>query len=405
MNNLLDRFIRYLKIDTESDFLSKNIPSTQKQFDLANLLVEELIDMGIVDSKVDDKSYVYATIPSNVEDKNLPKIGFIAHLDTSPDFTGKNVNPQIHENYSGNDIILNEKQGIVLSTNDFPDLKKYIGKTLITTDGTTLLGADDKAGIAIIMQMAEALMKNPEIKHGTIKIAFTPDEEIGRGADNFDVEYFDADYAYTIDGGEIGELEYENFNAAGADIFVTGRNVHPGTAKDKMINSQLIAMEFNSILPENQKPEYTDNYDGFFHLLSTKGEVENTHLYYIIRDHSRNKFEQKKKLLLETAGFLNKKYGCDIVKVEITDQYYNMKEKIEPVFHILEKAKNAMGKVGIESKIKPIRGGTDGSKLSFMGLPTPNIFTGGHNYHGRFEFIPLESMQKAVETIVEILRI
>ena len=408
MKNLLERFLKYVKIDTESDPNdckdTQVSPSTKKQFDLANLLVEELVEMGVKDAKVDEKCYVTASIPSNIE-KNVPVIGFIAHLDTSPDFSGKNVNPQIFENYDGKDIVLNKEQKIILSTLDFPDLKDYVGKTLITTDGTTLLGADDKAGVAEIMEAVDYLMKNQKIKHGTIKIGFTPDEEIGRGADFFDVESFAADFAYTLDGGPLGELEYENFNAAGAEITVTGRNVHPGTAKNTMINSQHIAMEFNSLLPTFDRPEHTEKYEGFFHLLSINGEVEETKMYYIIRDHDREIFENRKQIILDSAEFLNTKYGRELVKVEMKDQYYNMREKIEPVMHIVDLAKKAMEELDIKPNVKAIRGGTDGAKLSFMGLPTPNIFAGGHNFHGRFEFVPLESMQKAVDVILKIIEI
>lgn len=404
MNNLLQRFTKYIKIDTESDPNSETTPSTSKQFNLAKILVEELKNLGLQDANVDEKCYIMATLPSNIEQK-VPTIGFIAHMDTSPDFSGKNVKPQIIKNYNGEDITLNENPKIILSTSDFPELKNYLGKTLITTDGTTLLGADDKAGIAEIMSALEFLKNNPEIKHGTIKVGFTPDEEIGRGADYFGVKKFNADFAYTIDGGPIGELEYENFNAAGAKITVLGRNVHPGTAKNQMINAQHIAMEFNSLLPSNQRPEHTEKYEGFFHLISFIGDVERTELQYIIRDHDKKLFEKKKKLMLQVADFLNNKYQREIIHTEIKDQYFNMKEKIEPVMHIVELVKKAMEQVDVNPNIKAIRGGTDGARLSFMGLPTPNIFGGGHNFHGRFEFIPLESMQKAVEVIVKIIEL
>ncbi|MBN2892530.1 MAG: peptidase T [Bacteroidales bacterium] len=404
MNELLERLLRYVKIDTQSDSESKTIPSTEKQFVLADLLVEELKNMGITDAKVDDKCYVTATIPSNI-DKKVPTIGFIAHVDTAPDFSGENVNPQIITNYNGKDIILNGQENIILSTDDFPDLKKYVGNTLITTDGTTLLGADDKAGVAEIMTMADILMKNPEIKHGTVKIGFNPDEEIGRGPDFFDLNHFAADFAYTLDGGPLGELEFENFNAAEAKITIHGRNVHPGTAKNQMINSQHIAMEFNSMLPSFDRPEHTEKYEGFYHLLSIKGEIEKTKMHYIIRDHDRIKFEKRKLVMLELAKFLNKKYGRDLVKIDLSDQYYNMREKIEPKMFVVNLAQKAMEEVGVEPNIKAIRGGTDGSRLSYMGLPTPNIFAGGHNFHGRFEFIPLESMQKAVEVILKIVEL
>jgi len=401
MEKVTDKFLRYVKIDTKSDDNSNTFPSTKKQFDLANLLVKELQEIGLTDASVDEKGYVMATLPSNI-DKDIPTIGFIAHMDTSPDMSGENVKPKLVENYYGNDIVLNEEKNIVLSPNDFPDLKDYIGKTLITTDGTTLLGADDKAGVAEIMTAVEYLVNNPSIKHGTIKVAFTPDEEVGQGADYFDVEKFGADYAYTIDGGAIGELEYENFNAAGAKITIQGRNVHPGSAKNKMINSMEIAMELDAMLPENQKPQYTENYEGFFHLIGIKGEVEETTIQYIIRDHNRNKFEQKKELIKKAVEFLNIKYGENTIVLELKDQYYNMKEKIEPVMHIVDIANRAMNEVGVTPKVKPIRGGTDGARLSYMGLPCPNIFTGGHNFHGKYEYICVESMEKAVEVILKI---
>ncbi len=404
MDTLLERFLSYVKIDTQSDPDSQSTPSTEKQFRLANLLVNELKSMGLEDAYVDEHCYVYATLPANVN-KQLPVIGFIAHLDTSPDFNGSGVNPQIHENYDGKDIVLNAKENIVLSPEDFPELKQYIGKTLITTDGTTLLGADDKAGIAAIMQAVEFLIKNPDIKHGTIKIAFTPDEEIGRGTVHFNLEQFNADFAYTVDGGALGELEFENFNAAEAKITFNGRNVHPGTAKNQMINSMHIAKEFDAMLPPQERPEHTEGYEGFYHLISFKGDVEQTKLHYIIRDHDKEKFEQRKKLMQSIANFLNEKYQRQVVDLQLKDQYYNMREKIEPVMHIIDLAKQAMIEAGVVPKIKPIRGGTDGAMLSFKGLPTPNLFTGGHNFHGRYEFIPLESMQKAVEVIVKIIEL
>jgi tripeptide aminopeptidase len=404
MENLLNRFLSYVKIDTESNPASESTPSTQKQFNLAKKLVEELKSLGLSDADVDEKCYVMATLPANI-DKKTSVIGFIAHMDTTPDFTGANVNPRIIENYEGNDIVLNEQSQIIMSVEDFPELKNYIGQTLITTDGTTLLGADDKAGVAEIMTMLEILHKNPDIKHGTIKVAFTPDEEIGRGADHFDVEKFAADFAYTLDGGPLGELEFENFNAAGATITITGRNVHPGTAKNQMINSQHLAMEFNSMLPVVERPEHTEKYEGFFHLLSFNGDVERTEMYYIVRDHNFEKFEQKKQLMLNIADFMNKKYGRQLVKVELKDQYFNMRKIIEQRMEIVDLAQKAMEEVGIEPNIKAIRGGTDGSKLSFMGLPTPNIFTGGHNFHGRFEYIPLQSMQKAVQVLLKIIEL
>ncbi|MCK5822577.1 MAG: peptidase T [Bacteroidales bacterium] len=404
MNKLLDRFIKYVKIDTQSDENSKFCPSTNKQLTLANELVNELKNIGLQDVSLDENGYVMATLPANIE-KKVSTIGFIAHMDTSPDMTGTNVNPRIIENYDGEDIVLNNEKNIILSPKDFPQLKNYVGQTLITTDGNTLLGADDKAGIAEIITAFELLINNPEIKHGTVKVGFTPDEEIGRGADLFDVEKFKADFAYTVDGGELGELEYETFNAAEAKINIAGLNIHPGVAKGKMINSILVAIELNSMLPKNQKPEYTTGYEGFFHLLDFQGSVDNTKLKYIIRDFDREKFENKKLLISDAVKFLNSKYGKDIIDLEINDQYYNMKEKIVPVIEIVETAKKAMLEVGIEPKIFPVRGGTDGSKLSFMGLPTPNIFTGAHNYHGRFEYVPIQTMEKAVEVIVKIVEL
>ena len=404
MESILNRFLSYVRIDTQSDPESKTSPSTMKQFNLAKLLVQELQEIGLSDAYVDQYCYVYATLPANT-DKKLPTIGFIAHMDTTPDFTGTNVNPQIFENYDGDEIVLNEKLGIVLSPKEFPELKNYVGKTLITTDGTTLLGADDKAGVAEIMTALEYLVEHPEIKHGKIRIAFTPDEEIGRGTEHFDVQGFGADFAYTLDGGPLGELEFENFNAAEAKITVSGVNVHPGTAKNKMINSMHVAMEFNSMLPPQERPEHTEGYEGFYHLLSFTGGVEQTNLHYIIRDHDRGKFESRKQLVLDIAEFLNKKYGRELVKVELKDQYYNMREKIEPVMYVVDLAKKAMEEVGVKPIVKPIRGGTDGAMLSYKGLPTPNIFTGGHNFHGKFEYIPLESMEKAVDVIVKIVEL
>ncbi|WP_352420826.1 peptidase T [Proteiniborus sp.] len=404
MKKVVDRFLNYVAIDTKSEDDSPNFPSSKKQFELANLLVKELKELGLNDASVDENCYVMATLPSNT-DKSVPAIGFIAHMDTSPDMSGENVKPKIVENYDGGDIILNKENNIVLSPKDFPELKDYIGKTLITTDGTTLLGADDKAGIAEIMSAIEYLVNNPEIKHGDIKVAFTPDEEVGRGADYFNVEKFNADFAYTVDGGGLGELEYENFNAAGVKLVIKGRNVHPGTAKNKMINSIEIAMELNSMLPENQKPKYTEGYEGFFLLSSLNGDVEETKASYIIRDHFKDKFEEKKALMQKVVDFLNTKYGEGTVQVEIKDQYYNMKEKIEPAMHIVDTAKKAMEKLGITPIITPVRGGTDGARLSYMGLPCPNLFTGGHNYHGKYEFICTESMEKAVEVILKIIEL
>lgn len=403
MQTVTDRFLRYIKIDTKSDPNSETTPSTQKQFNLANLLVQELKEMGMHNVTIDDKAYIMATLPSNTDKTGVPTIGFVAHIDTAPDISGENVNPQFVENYDGSDIQLNEKY--TLSPNDFPELLLYKGQTLITTDGTTLLGADDKAGVAEIMTAMQYLIDHPEIKHGTIKVGFTPDEEIGRGADHFDVAKFGADFAYTLDGGEIGELEYENFNAAYAKITINGRNVHPGTAKNQMINSQMIAMELHAMLPVAQRPEYTEGYEGFFLLISMEGVVEKSTLQYIIRDHDWAKFEQKKALMEKIVEKLNLQYGNGTVILEMKDQYYNMREKVEPVKYIVDYAEKAMLELGITPKIKAIRGGTDGSRLSYMGLPTPNIFAGGHNFHGRFEYVPVQSMEKATEVIVKIVEL
>jgi tripeptide aminopeptidase len=401
MEKVIDKFIRYVKIDTQSSEESATMPSTEKQLTLANMLMEELKAMGLEDASVDNNGYVMATLKSNT-DKNVPVVGFIAHMDTAPDASDENVKPQFVENYQGQDISLGNTA--MLSPADFPELLYYKGQTLITTDGTTLLGADDKAGIAEIMTAVEYLLNHPDIKHGTVKVGFTPDEEIGRGADEFDVKKFGADFAYTLDGGRIGELEYENFNAAGLTVIVTGRNVHPGTAKNQMINSIIIAMEYNSLLPADQRPEHTEGYEGFFHLMDFRGSVDKTILKYIVRDHDKNKFEQKKRVAQEAADFLNKKYGKEVVSVELTDQYFNMKENIEPVKYIVDIAEKAMIEADVEPIIKPIRGGTDGSRLSFMGLPTPNIFAGGHNFHGIHEYIPAQSMEKAVEVIVNVVK-
>ena len=397
--SVVDRFIRYAKIFTESDPASDTFPSTSRQLDLARLLVEELKQIGMVDISLDENGYVMATLPANVE--NAPTIGFIAHMDTSPDMTGENVNPQI-VNYQGGDILLNAEKNIVFSPRDFPILNKYVGQTLITTDGNTLLGADDKAGVAEIMAAVEFLAQHPEIPHAAIRVGFTPDEEIGRGADRFDIGKFNADFAYTMDGGEIGELQYENFNAANAKIFIQGRNVHPGTAKNQMINALQIAINLHQMLPPHLRPEHTDHYEGFFHLTEIKGNVEAAEMRYIIREHDRQKFEDMKAILLRAIQYQNEIYGSDRIKVDLRDSYYNMKEIILPVTHIIELAKRAMLDLGITPIIRPIRGGTDGARLSYMGLPCPNIFNGGHNYHGRYEFIPVESMEKAVQVIVRI---
>jgi tripeptide aminopeptidase len=398
---ILERFLRYVKTDTQSKPDSSEFPSTGKQLQFAKSLADELENTGLTDVSLDEHGYVMATLPSNV-DFEVPVIGFLAHIDTSPDMSGTNVNPKIVENYDGRDILLNHATGLTLKTVDFPEILHYKGQTIITTDGTTLLGADDKAGITEIITAIEYLITHPEIKHGTIKIGFTPDEEVGSGVDFFDVKKFGADYAYTMDGGEIGELEYENFNAAKAKVSIQGRNVHPGTAKNKMINSLLIATEFNNMLPVEQRPEYTSDYEGFFHLTKTEGTVENTVNEYIIRDHNRTLFENKKKLMQDIANFLNRKYPEGTVKIEIQDQYFNMREKIEPVYHILDIARRAIEDLKIQPKIIPVRGGTDGSRLSYMGLPCPNIFAGGHNFHGKFEYIPLESMVAATNVIIRV---
>ncbi|MEQ3662850.1 MAG: peptidase T [Flavobacterium sp.] len=405
MQHIIDRFISYVTIDTESDPNSNTTPSTAKQWDLANKLVEELKSMGMQDVTIDENAYIMATLPSNV-DHEVPTIGFVAHFDTTPDFTGANVKPQIIENYDGKDIVLNAEQNIILSPSYFEDLLLYKGQTLITTDGTTLLGADDKAGITEIMSAMEYLIQNPEIKHGKIRVGFTPDEEIGRGAHKFDVEKFGCEYAYTMDGSQIGELEYENFNAAGAKIIFKGKSVHPGYAKGKMINSMLLANEFISALPANEVPEKTTGYEGFFHVHHLDGSLEETVLQLIIRDHDKAIFEARKELIHTIAGKINQQYaaqfGEDICIAEVNDQYYNMREKVEPVFHIVDIAEEAMKELGITPLIKPIRGGTDGSQLSYKGLPCPNIFAGGHNFHGKYEYVPVESMVKATEVIVKI---
>lgn len=405
MQNIIDRFISYAIIDTESDANSNTTPSTEKQLVLANLLVKELNNIGLTEVTIDENGYVMGTLPSNV-DHEVPTIGFVSHYDTSPDFTGKDVKPQIIENYDGGDIVLNKEQNIILSPSYFKDLLLYKGQTLITTNGLTLLGADDKAGLTEIITAMEYLVQHPEIKHGKIRVGFTPDEEIGRGADIFDVEKFEAKWAYTMDGSQIGELEYENFNAAGAKITFKGKSVHPGYAKGKMINSMLIANKFISKLPKKEIPQETQDYEGFYHVTQISGSLEDTKLELIIRDHSMKKFEKRKKKVEKIVSKINKKYakqfGEDICILEIKDQYYNMKEKVEPMMYIVDLAEKAMKQLGIKPLIKPIRGGTDGSRLSYMGLPCPNIFAGGHNFHGKYEYVPVESMQKAVEVIVKI---
>ena len=399
--HITNRFIKYITIDTESDPNNPAFPSSDKQWDLAKVLVKELEQIGMQDVDLDENCYIMATLPSNIDYK-VPTIGFVSHIDTSPDFTGKNINPQVIYNYDGKDIVLNKEKNIILSSSYFDDLLQYKGQTIITTDGTTLLGADDKAGITEIVTAMEYLIQHPEIKHGKIRICFTPDEEVGKGAHLFDVEKFGADWAYTMDGSQIGELEYENFNAASAKVTITGKIVHPGYAKGKMINSMLIANEFIATLPVQEVPEKTDGYEGFFHLHDIKGNVEETVLEYIIRDHDLELFEKRKKLIQKIANDFNNKYNQEIIKVEIKNQYFNMKEKITPVMHIVDMAEEVMKDLGITPLIKAIRGGTDGSQLSYKGLPCPNIFAGGHNFHGRFEYVPVESMIKATEVIIGI---
>lgn len=400
---LMKRFTTYVKVDTQSNEDSETCPSTDGQWTLLRMLRDELESIGMEEVHLDENGYLFATLPSNT-DKEVPVIGFLAHVDTATDFTGKNVNSQIVENYDGKAIVLNKEQGVVLSPDEYPNLKNYIGQTLITTDGTTLLGADDKAGVAEIVTAMDYLLKHPEIKHGKIRVAFTPDEEIGRGPHKFDVKAFGADFAYTMDGGPLGELEYETFNAASAKITVRGNNIHPGSAKGKMVHSAKIAMELHSLLPEDEVPERTEGYEGFYHLLSIHGDVEQTKLYYIIRDHDREKFEAKKANLQSIVNRLKEKYGEENITLELADQYYNMKEKIEPVKEIVDIAHDAMKSLGIEPIISPVRGGTDGSQLSYMGLPTPNIFAGGENMHGKYEYVSVETMEKAVQVIVEIAK-
>ena len=401
MEKITDKFLRYIAIDTQSDPESESQPSSAKQLDLLKLLRNELSGMGI-DATLDEYGYVMASIPSNCG-KDVPAVGFIAHVDTSPDASGAHIKPQIIENYDGSDIPLKGVPGLALKTSDFPELAEYKGQTIITTDGTTLLGADDKAGIAEIMCMAEYVMEHPEFRHGPIKIGFTPDEEIGRGVVKFDVARFGAKYAYTMDGGKIGELEYENFNAASATIHIQGRNIHPGYAKGKMLNAILVGMELNSLLPAEQRPEYTDGYEGFFHITDFRGTVEEASFSYIIRDHDIDLYEKRKKTIQDCVAFINSKYGEGVATVEIRHQYYNMRKEVEPHYHIIEKAVKAMEMEGITPIIRPIRGGTDGANLSFMGLPCPNIFAGGHNFHGKLEFVPVESMEKAVKVILNII--
>ena len=404
MEKILERFLRYVSVDTKADPESETQPSAARELDLLQMLRDELIAMG-VEATLDEYGYVMATIPANCEKADVPAIGFIAHVDTAPDASGANIKPQIIENYDGGEIALKGVPGLYLKPSDFPEMLQYVGQTLITTDGTTLLGADDKAGIAEIMNAVQYIVEHPEFKHGEIKIGFTPDEEIGRGVVKFDVAKFGAKYAYTMDGGSVGELEYENFNAAGATITIQGCNVHPGTAKGKMRNASLIAMELHGLLPVEQRPEYTCGYEGFFHLISFKGEVETATFSYIIRDHDMQLFEEKKALIQKCVDFINAKYGEGTAVLELKHQYYNMRKEVEPHYHIVETAMKAMELEGIKPKIQPIRGGTDGANLSFMGLPCPNIFAGGHNFHGKMEYVPLESMQKASNVILNIIKL
>lgn len=406
MSSVLDRFLRYVKIDTQSDFDNAEVtPSTAKQFDLARLLVKELEQMGLKDVILTDKCYVMATLPANIV-REAQVVGFVAHLDTSPDLSGKNVNPQIFTNYDGGDLVINREKNVVLSPAQFPEMRKYLGHTLVTTDGTTLLGADDKAGVAEIMAALEILTKRPEIPHGTIKVGFTPDEEIGNGPKYFDVKRFGADFAYTLDGEEVGQLQFENFNAAEARITIHGCSVHPGTAKGKMINAVLVAMEMLAGLPENERPENTEKYEGFFHPTRFTGNVEEANFTIIIRDHDRERFEARKNLIQEITVRLNQKYGSGVVTTVLRDQYYNMRERIVPErSYILELAEKAMRQLGIEPLLVPVRGGTDGATFSYMGLPTPNIFAGGHNAHGKYEFVSLQSLEKAVDVVLKIIEL
>ena len=401
---IIDRFISYVKIDSQSDASSEATPSTKKQWNIANKLVQDLNDIGLSEVSIDKNAYIYATLPSNIK-KKCPTIGFISHFDTSPDFSGTNIKPQIVKNYNGGDIILNKTKNIILSSEYFSEIKQYKGQTIITTDGNTLLGSDDKAGVCEIISAMEFLINNPDIKHGDIKIGFTPDEEIGRGAHKFDVAKFGADWAYTMDGSQIGELEYENFNAASAIIKIKGRIVHPGYAKGKLVNSMYYASKFINIVPLDETPEKTEGYEGFYHLTSIKGLVEQTELQYIVRDHDLNKFKNRKEFLINLVEKLNKEFGQNIFEIKIADQYFNMKEKVEPHMHIVDIAEKAMKALNIKPLIKPIRGGTDGSQLSYMGLPCPNIFAGGHNFHGKYEYLPVNSMISAIKVICKVCEI
>ena len=401
MNSLVERFLKYVQIDTDSNPESNACPSSEIQWDLAKVIVEDLKALGMEDITLDENCYIMATLPANC-DEDIPAIGFIAHMDTAPSYNGRGVKPRIVENYNGEDIVLNSEENVVLSPKDFAHMKNYVGQDLIVTDGSSLLGADDKAGIVEIIEAIKYLKEHPEIKHGVVKVGFTPDEEIGRGADLFDVQKFDCKFAYTVDGGELGELEYENFNAASATVKIQGRDIHPGSAKNSMINSIMIAMELNAMLPCDQRPEHTENYEGFFLLDELTGTVENTKMEYIIRDHSMRKFNEKKIIIKDAVQYLAKKYKDAKIEIEVKDSYYNMREKIEPVMYIIDLAKKSMEELEIAPNIRPIRGGTDGARLSYRGLPCPNLFTGGHNFHGRFEYICIQSMEKARDLIVKI---
>ena len=401
MNSLVERFLKYVQIDTDSNPESNVCPSSEIQWDLAKVIIEDLKALGMEDITLDENCYIMATLPANC-DEDIPAIGFIAHMDTAPSYNGRGVKPRIVENYNGEDIVLNADENVILSPKDFAHMKNYIGQDLIVTDGSSLLGADDKAGIVEIIEAIKYLKEHPEIKHGVVKVGFTPDEEIGRGADLFDVKKFDCKFAYTVDGGELGELEYENFNAASATVKIEGRDIHPGSAKNSMINSIMIAMELNAMLPCDQRPEHTENYEGFFLLDELTGTVENTKMEYIIRDHSMRKFNEKKIIIKDAVQYLAKKYKDAKIEIEVKDSYYNMREKIEPVMYIIDLAKKSMEELEIAPNIRPIRGGTDGARLSYRGLPCPNLFTGGHNFHGRFEYICIQSMEKARDLIVKI---
>ena len=401
MNSLVERFLKYVQIDTDSNPESNACPSSEIQWDLAKVIIEDLKALGMEDITLDENCYIMATLPANC-DEDIPAIGFIAHMDTAPSYNGRGVKPRIIENYNGEDIVLNSEENVVLSPKDFGHMRNYVGQDLIVTDGSSLLGADDKAGIVEIIEAIKYLKEHPEIKHGVVKVGFTPDEEIGRGADLFDVKKFDCKFAYTVDGGELGELEYENFNAASATVKIEGRDIHPGSAKNSMINSIMIAMELNAMLPCDQRPEHTENYEGFFLLDELTGTVENTKMEYIIRDHSMRKFNEKKIIIKDAVQYLAKKYKDAKIEIEVKDSYYNMREKIEPVMYIIDLAKKSMEELEIAPNIRPIRGGTDGARLSYRGLPCPNLFTGGHNFHGRFEYICIQSMEKARDLIVKI---